>query len=144
MIFTQWRERRNQAKRRRHLYEEVREISHRYKGLWPPYVIPLIEETFLHGEEGVALETIISWLHEANIEPTEEEKQAITELAQLMNLPDDATYFTPAPPRTQNSNHPKPETTQVRQTLLTYFHKLLKARIDWLAGPVEGVPTERR
>lgn len=144
MILPQWRERRNQAKRRRQLCEEVREIPHRYKDQWPSFVTPLVEETFLHGEEGVALETIISWLHEANIVPTEEEKQAITELAQLMNLPEDAIYFTPAPPRTENSHQPKPETTQVRQTLLTHFHKLLKARADGMAGPVEGVPTERR
>ncbi|WP_185744303.1 MafI family immunity protein [Arachnia propionica] len=136
MIFTQWRERRGQAKRRRHLYEEVRKICHRYKGHWPPYVAPLIEETFLHGEEGIALETIISWLHETNIDPTKEEKQAITELARLINLPEDAIYFTPESstnkPRTQNPGHPEPELTQVRQTLLTHFHELLKARMKSL------------
>lgn len=79
--------------------EVIIDISRRYRHRWPNHVFSFIEEDCRHGEEGLALETLLSWLYDVEIEPTEEEKQTLVDLAAGMDMSREEILFWPEPPK---------------------------------------------
>ena len=67
-------------------YRAIVDIAERYQDRWSPDIKPEIEDLHKHGEEGVAFELLIVCLYEGAIEPTNEEKQVLTELGEDMKL----------------------------------------------------------
>ena len=83
MIFKKWREASRRYRRYNMLCNEVRKIAYKYQEIWPEHVIKGIECYFQHGEGVLALEDILTWLYESRIEPTENDRQLLTEMADI-------------------------------------------------------------
>ncbi|WP_147383068.1 hypothetical protein [Propionibacterium australiense] len=73
------------------------DISHRYRQYWADDAFLDLEE-FCREDEGVALEMLLTELYEDEIEPTEEEKQTLIDLATGMGMSREGILFWPEPP----------------------------------------------
>jgi len=78
--------------------EIILDISHRYRQYWTDDAFSDLEE-FCREEEGVALEMLLTELYEDEIEPTDEEKQTLIDLATEMGMSRDEILFWPEPPK---------------------------------------------
>ena len=87
-------------------YRAIVDIAERYQDRWSPDIKPEIEDLYKHGEEGVAFELLIVCLYEDAIEPTNREKQVLTELGENMKFSEDDIFLWPDPPPRHNHQNP--------------------------------------
>jgi len=74
-------------------YGAIVDIAERYQDRLPSDIKLEIEDLYKHGEEGVAFELLIVCLYEDAIEPTNREKQVLTELGENMKFSEDDIFL---------------------------------------------------
>ena len=82
-------------RRRVRLINSIIDIARRYQHNFPDFVLPAIQDYCKHGEEGLAFDTLLTWLYEVELTPDESEKNKLIEIAEEFKIPQEDLYFWP-------------------------------------------------